>query len=96
MEGKAQQQGKAGPPQAEATAAQIRGILGEIDDAAISEILRLRPSPAQVLQARTWLERPAAERIPGEFELHGIAARVFDVLDQVERSSAPDVDRDRA
>ncbi|MDE2120055.1 MAG: hypothetical protein KGJ64_05135 [Betaproteobacteria bacterium] len=70
--------------QAPATAAQIRAILGEVDDRAVVEILELGASHADVLQASRWRDMPAVQRTPGEFELHGRAARVLELIEQLD------------
>lgn len=73
-----------------ATAAQVRAILGDVEDRAVVEIVELGASHADVLQASRWRDMPAAQRAPGEFELHGKAARVLDILEQLE--PGPDAD----
>lgn len=72
------------PSQTPATAAQIRAALGEVDDHAIVEILELGASHADLLQASRWRDIPAPQRRPGEFELHGKAAQLLELLDQLE------------
>ena len=77
-------------PRQRATAEQIRAIIGEVDDQVVSEIVQIGPSDAEVLLARSWRAMSPAQRVPGEFELHGRAARVLEVLDRIDLPAEPD------
>lgn len=77
--------------QSPATASAIRAIVGPLDDRAVLEILALGASEAEVLQACAWRDAQASRAVPGEFELHGAAARVFEVLEGQELP--PEADR---
>ena len=79
------------PPQGPATASAIRAIVGPLDDRAVLEILALGASEAEVLQACAWRDARASRAVPGEYELHGAAARVFEVLEREELP--PEADR---
>ncbi len=69
--------------QSPATAAQVRAILGEVQDQVVAEIVRIGASHAEVLRASRWRDMPAPRRVPGEFELHGRAAQVLELLEQL-------------
>ncbi len=79
------------PPQGPATASAIRAIVGPLDDRAVLEILAVGASEAEVLQACAWRDARASRAVPGEYELHGAAARVFEVLEREELP--PEADR---
>ncbi|MGU7773986.1 hypothetical protein ACV229_27875 [Burkholderia sp. MR1-5-21] len=66
------------------TASEIRAIVGPIEDDVIAQILDVRPTSNEVLDAYTWLR--ADDRLEGrlEHELHGKAARVLEILEQDE------------
>jgi hypothetical protein len=67
-----------------ATASEIREIVGPLEDEVVAQILDVEPTSAEVLDAYTWLR--ADERVQSrlERELHGKAARVFEILEQEE------------
>jgi hypothetical protein len=58
-----------------ATAAEIRHVVGDLDDVVVSAILRTKASVEEVLEAIRWL---CGE---GEAPLHGIARAVHDILE---------------
>ncbi|MGU7783888.1 hypothetical protein [Burkholderia sp. PU8-34] len=65
-----------------ATASEIRAIVGPIEDELVAQILDVGPTSAEVLDAYTRLRTD--DRLEGrlERELHGKAARVFEILEQ--------------
>jgi hypothetical protein len=72
-----------------ATAAEIREILGPVDDQVVSSILRVEATPSEVLEAQTWLASDDYLHRQLHHTLSGRAAEVFDILE----SELPEVDR---
>jgi len=75
-----------------ASASEIREIVGPLEDGVVAKLLDVGPTGEEVLEAYTWLRADnRLEHRPG-FELHGRAARVLAILEQIE----PDVDEGNA
>jgi putative phosphoribosyl transferase len=68
------------PPASRVDAALIRSIAGDIDDAAISEILRLKPSIADIEDAARYATGDADIVGKSGHKLHAKAAEIFDIL----------------
>ena len=63
-----------------ATAAEIRGIVGDVDDAVISSIERTEASAAQVLQAVQWFRGGGGLEDEAGHEPHGAVRAVYEIL----------------
>jgi hypothetical protein len=63
-----------------ATAAEITGIVGPLDDAVLIRIVETEATPAEVLEAFTWAT--ADDQIGTELERgpRGVVARVYEIL----------------
>ncbi|MDR3536367.1 MAG: hypothetical protein P4L71_07690 [Acetobacteraceae bacterium] len=71
-----------------ASAAEIRRMVGDIDDAVVSSIMATQASAAEVLQAVQWFRGGGGlEDEPGH-EPHGAVRAVYDIL-QAEEPSDP-------
>ncbi len=67
-----------------ATAAEIRGMIGDVDDVVVSSIMRTQASAAEVLQAVQWFRGGGGlEDEPGH-EPHGAVRAVYDILEAEE------------
>ena len=72
-----------------ATAAEIRGMIGDVDDAVVTGIMRTKASAAEVLQAVQWFRGGGGlEDEPGH-EPHGAAMAVYEIL-QAEEPLEPE------
>ena len=71
-----------------ATAAEIKEIVGPLDDAVLMRIMETAATPGEVLEAFTWAT--ADDQIGTELEHRprGVVARVYDILKREE--SEPD------
>ncbi len=79
-------------PQA-VTADEVRAIVGDISDAALTSVLASGATSAEVLEAHTWL---SADDVMGRTlsrPLHGVVAVVCDILEA--ELEPPDESRDR-
>jgi hypothetical protein len=67
-----------------ATAAEIIGIVGPLDDAVLMRIVETAATPAEVLEAFTWAT--ADDQIGTELEHRprGVVAQVYDILKREE------------
>ena len=65
-----------------ATAAEVRSIVGDLDNVVINAILRTRASTDEVLEAVRWLHGVANK------PLHGIVRAVYDILEAGEPTEA--------
>jgi hypothetical protein len=65
-----------------ATAAEIRRVVGDLDDVVVAAILRTNASTEQVLEAVRWLHGE------GEEPLHGVVRAVHDILEAEEPTEA--------
>lgn len=63
-----------------ATAAEIRDIVGPLDDAVITAILGIGPTRDEIIEARAWLTSDDYMHRELHHALHGRAAQVFDIL----------------
>jgi hypothetical protein len=71
-----------------ASANDIREIIGPFEDDVVVKILDVHPTSAEVLDAYTWLRSDEHLQRRLTHELHGRAARVFEILEQ----EYPDID----
>lgn len=74
-----------------ATASDIRAIVGRISDDRLAAILALRPSPAQVTEAFTWLTSDEYLGATLERRLSGVVAEIHELL----KPERPDIEEDR-
>ncbi|XUW90490.1 hypothetical protein OH764_26350 [Burkholderia sp. M6-3] len=65
-----------------ATANEIRQIIGPFEDDVVIKILDVQPTATDVLSAFTWLRSDEFLQRRLEHELHGRAARVFEILER--------------
>ncbi|CAB3657285.1 hypothetical protein [Trinickia soli] len=63
-----------------ATASDIRSIVGPLDDEVIAQIVGVGATSAEVLDAYTRYRSDQLQERRLDYELHGKAARVFDIL----------------
>lgn len=70
-----------------ASASEIRAIVGPLDDEVIALILDVGATGTEVLDAYTWLRSDERLQSRQEHELHGKAARVFEILEQEDSDS---------
>ncbi|WP_116140756.1 hypothetical protein [Trinickia diaoshuihuensis] len=63
-----------------ATASDIRGIVGPLEDEVIARIVEVGATSAEVLDAYTRYRSDQLQEKKLEYELHGKAARVYDIL----------------
>ncbi len=71
-----------------ATAAEIRHIIGDVDDAVVSSIMRTGASAAEVLQAVQWFRGGGGLEDEAGHEPHGAVKAVYDIL-QAEEPEEP-------
>ena len=64
-----------------ASAAEIRGMVGDVDDAVISGILRTGASTAEVLQAVEWFRGGAGLDEEAGHEPHGLVRAVYEIIE---------------
>lgn len=74
-----------------ATAGEIRAIVGRISDDRLTAILALRPTPAQVTEAFTWLTSDEYLGATLERPLSGVVAEIYELL----KPEQPDIEEDR-
>lgn len=63
-----------------ASASEIRGMIGDIDDAVVTSILRTMATPAQVLQAVEWFRGDRGLEDEAGHEPHGAVKAVYEIL----------------
>lgn len=63
-----------------ATASDIRQIVGEVEDEVIAQIVDIGATSAEVLDAYTRYRSDQLQERRLDYELHGKAARVFEIL----------------
>jgi len=63
-----------------ANASEIRGMIGDIDDAVVTSILRTSATPAEVLQAAEWFRGDRGLEDEGGHEPHGAVRAVYEIL----------------
>jgi hypothetical protein len=73
------------------TAQDVRSIVGRIGDDRVSAILATGATPAQVVEAYTWLS--SDEYLAGGLQrpLTGVVAEIYDIL----KASEPDIEEER-
>ena len=62
------------------TSEQVIGIVGELDDHRVAEIVATGATPAQVTEAFEWLNRGGEMGEELHRSLHGTVAQVYDIL----------------
>ncbi len=67
-----------------ATAAEIRPMIGDADDAVISSIMRTGASAAEVLQAVQWFRGGGGLEDEAGHEPHGAVRAVYEILQSEE------------
>jgi hypothetical protein len=72
-----------------ATAAQIRRMVGDVDDAVVSSIERTGASAAEVLQAVQWLRGGGGLEDEAGHEPHGAVKAVYEILQAEEPEETP-------
>jgi hypothetical protein len=73
-----------------ATASEVRGIVGELDDAVIARIVATGATAAEVLEAYTWFM--ADDQLGTELD-RTCRGRVAEVVDILEDEAQPEDDR---
>ena len=63
-----------------ATAAEIRGIIGDVDDQVIASIVRTEASAANVMQAAHWFRGGGGLEDEAGHEPHGQVREVYQIL----------------
>jgi len=63
-----------------ATSAEIRHMVGDVDDAVVSSIIQTGASPAEVLQAVQWFRGGGGLEDEAGHEPHGAVKTVYDIL----------------
>ena len=76
----------------EATASNLRQILGDLDNGTAVAILALHPSIAQLEEARVWLDGAGDVLGKEHRPLDGVVAQIFDML-TVDEEERPPVQR---
>jgi hypothetical protein len=76
----------------EATGTDVHQILGEVDDSTAVAILALRPTVAQLEEARVWLNGTGDVLGKGHRPLDGVVAEIFDMF-KVEEEEPPPTGR---
>jgi hypothetical protein len=69
-----------GPGEESASAAEIRDIVGPLDDAVITAILSIGPTRAELVEACAWMTSDDYLHRKLHHALQGRAAEVFDIL----------------
>jgi hypothetical protein len=72
-----------------ATAAQIRRMVRDVDDAVVSSIERTGASAAEVLQAVQWLRGGGGLEDEAGHEPHGAVKAVYEILQAEEPEETP-------
>jgi hypothetical protein len=72
----------------EATGSDVHQILGDMDDSTAVVILALRPTVAQLEEARAWLNGTGEVLGKEHRPLDGVVAEIFDML-KVEEEEPP-------
>jgi hypothetical protein len=63
-----------------ATASEIRGMIGDVNDIVVSSIMQTAASAAEVLQAAQWLRGGGGLEDEAGHEPHGMVKAVYDIL----------------
>jgi hypothetical protein len=63
-----------------ATATEIRTMVGDVDDAVVTDILNTEASAAEVLQAAQWLRGGGGLEDEAGHEPHGAVRAVYEIL----------------
>ena len=72
-----------------ATAAEIRHMVGDVDDAVVSSIVRTGASAAEVLQAVQWFRGGGGLEDEAGHEPHGAVKAVYEILQAEEPEESP-------
>jgi hypothetical protein len=72
-----------------ATAEEIRHMVGDVDDAVVSSIMRTEASAAEVLQAVQWFRGGGGLEDEAGHEPHGAARAVYEILQAEEPPEEP-------
>ncbi len=72
-----------------ATSAEIRHMVGDVDDAVVSSIERTCASAAEVLQAVQWLRGGGGLEDEAGHEPHGTVKAVYEILQAEEPEETP-------
>lgn len=72
-----------------ATAEEIRHMIGDVDDAVVSSIMRTEASAAEVLQAVQWFRGGGGLEDEAGHEPHGVVQAVYEIL-QAEEPLEPE------
>jgi hypothetical protein len=72
-----------------ATSAEIRHMVGDVDDAVVSSIERTGASAAEVLQAVQWLRGGGGLEDEAGHEPHGAVKAVYEILQAEEPEETP-------
>jgi hypothetical protein len=72
-----------------ATAAEIRGMVGDVDDTVISSILGTEASAVEVLQAVQWFRGAGGLEDEAGHEPHGAVRAVYEILQAEEPPPEP-------
>ena len=72
-----------------ATASEIREIVGPLEDEVVAQIVDVGATGAEVLDAYTRYRSDQLQERRLDYELHGKAARVFDILQAEEPDDEP-------
>jgi hypothetical protein len=63
-----------------ATASEIRGMIGDVDDAVVTSIMATEATAAEVLQAAQWLRGGGGLEDEAGHEPHGAVKAVYEIL----------------
>jgi hypothetical protein len=69
---------------------EVRRLVGDVDDATVSEILRLGPTFAELEQALTYAEGEGSLADRAGHPLSGRVAELYDILTADEQSAEPE------
>jgi len=72
-----------------ATAAEIRRMIGDVDDAVVASIERTGASARQVLEAVQWFRGGGGLEDEAGHEPHAVVRAVYDILQAEEADEAP-------
>jgi hypothetical protein len=72
-----------------ATVAEIRHMVGDVDDAVVNNIERTGASAAEVLQAVQWFRGGGGLEDEAGHEAHGVVRAVYDILQAEEPPEEP-------
>jgi len=63
-----------------ASASEIRGMIGDVEDSVVTSILRIAATPAEVLQAAEWFRGDRGLEDEAGHEPHGAVRAVYEIL----------------